>query len=50
MKEKYAKPQMDIMDMGSEQPLLSASCESNDFWKCPDPPEEGCENSYWCGK
>lgn len=50
MKKKYTKPQMDIMDMGSEQPLLSASCESSDYWKCPEPPEEGCENSYWCGK
>ena len=49
MKKKYTKPQMEIMDMESEQQLLSESCESNAYWKCPEP-IEGCDNPYWCDK
>lgn len=48
MKKKYIKPQMEIMDMELGQNLLAASCESDDFWKCPEP-QEGCDNPYWCG-
>ena len=49
MKKKYIKPQIDILDMETREALLSGSCESNAFWKCPEP-EEGCDNPYWCDK
>ena len=48
-KKSYVKPNMEIMAMPSESALLAGSCESNAFWKCPEP-EEGCDNAYWCDK
>lgn len=49
MKKAYIKPKMKVLDCGSDTQLLAASCESNDFWKCPEP-EEGCDNAWWCDK
>ena len=49
MKRAYVKPTMEIMAMPSASALLAGSCESNAFWKCPEP-EEGCDNPYWCDK
>ena len=47
MKTKYIKPQMEIIEMGTEVSLLADSCESNSYWKCPEP-IEGCDSPYWC--
>ena len=49
MKKKYVKPTMEIMAMPSESALLAGSCESNAFWKCPEP-EEDCESAWSCHK
>lgn len=48
-KKSYIKPEMEIVNFNEQTALLSASCESNDFWKCPEP-VEGCDNPYWCDK
>lgn len=42
MKKSYIKPDMEIVRMPSESALLAGSCESNAFWKGPEP-EEGCD-------
>lgn len=45
--KKYIKPKMEILDMGSQQQLLSGSSDS--WWVPPDEPEEGCESAWHCG-
>lgn len=55
VKKEYIKPQMDILSMESEVALLSDSCQNPHWcgpWKEPEPePEEnGCQSSWWCGK
>jgi hypothetical protein len=47
--KKYTTPKMEILNMAGQNELLSASCESNNFWKCPEP-EEGCDNPWWYDK
>ena len=48
MKKEYIKPTMEVVDYDIQTALLAGFCESNDFWKCPEP-EEGCDNPYWSG-
>ena len=50
MKKQYIKPQMETIDYGAGTQLLAGSGEENPWWKEPDPPEEGCQSSWWCGK
>lgn len=50
MKRKYIKPSMEILDTEVQSYLLAGSGEENPWWKEPDPPEEGCQSSWWCGK
>lgn len=50
MKKKvYIKPEMEIVNCDLQTSLLAVSGE-DPWWKEPDPPEEGCESSWWCGK
>jgi hypothetical protein len=49
MKQSYIQPTMKVMPMPSASELLAGSCESNAYWKCPEP-EDGCDNPYWCDK
>ena len=49
MKKKYIKPEIEIIEMGSETALLAGSGEENPWWKEPEA-EEGCQNPWWCGK
>lgn len=50
MKKKvYIKPEMEIVNCDLHTSLLAGSGE-DPWWKEPDPPEEGCESSWWCGK
>ena len=41
---------METIDYGAGAQLLAGSGEENPWWKEPDPPEEGCQSSWWCGK
>lgn len=41
---------MEILDADVQSQLLAGSSEENPWWKEPDPPEEGCQSSWWCGK
>lgn len=43
----YTTPKMSVIDMESEQELLSASGEDNPYWKAPEE-KEGCETPWWC--
>ena len=49
MKKQYIKPQMEVIEYGVGAQLLAGSSE-DPWWKEPDPPEEGCQSSWWCGK
>ena len=48
MKKKYTRPEMKSLEIDYNAELLAGSCESNDYWKCPET-EDGYENPYWCG-
>ena len=41
---------MEVIEYGVGAQLLAGSGEENSWWKEPDPPEEGCQSSWWCGK
>ena len=47
--KKYITPKMEVIDMGHQTELLSAS--DNSFWRgrWEEPEEkEGCDTPYWC--
>ncbi len=48
MKKAYIQPELTTMDMDMDRTILVGS--DNNYWKKPDPPEEGCQNNWWCGK